>query len=96
MVRRPRRYRRARQLVCPWTPDGFAIANYATGLQTVGSPLTAEVLDFCGDWRTLEQLAAHLPQLSRASLAAAVRILQKATLLERSDAPRAVERAHEP
>jgi SagB-type dehydrogenase family enzyme len=96
IVRRPRRYRRARPLVCHWTREGFSIANYATGLQTVGSPLTAEVLDFCGGWRTLGELSAHLPQFSRASLAAAVRILEQCTLLERSDAPRAVERAHEP
>lgn len=95
-MRRPRRYRRARQLVCHWTHDGFAIANYATGLQTVGSPLTAEVLDFFGDWHTLDELCAHLPQLGRPTLAAAVRILQKCTLLLRSDSARAAERAHEP
>ena len=88
-MRRPRRYRRSRQLVCHWTDEGFSIANYATGLQTVGSPLTAEVLDFFGDWRTLDELGAHLPQFSRPALAAAIRILQKCTLLERSDAPRA-------
>jgi SagB-type dehydrogenase family enzyme len=95
IVRRPRRYRRSRQLVCHWTHDGFSIANYATGLQTAGSPLTAEVLDFFGDWRTLDELGAHLPQFSRPALAAAVRILHKCTLLERSDAPRAAARAHE-
>jgi hypothetical protein len=96
IVRRPRRYRRSRHLVCHWTQDGLAIANYATGLQTVGSALTAEVLDSCGDWLTLDEIGARLPHMSRASLAAAVRILEQCTLLESADAPRAAERAHEP
>jgi SagB-type dehydrogenase family enzyme len=90
------RYRRSAHLVCHWAEGGFAVANYATGLQTIGSPLTAEVLDFFGDWRTLDDLCAHLAQFSRPSLEAAVRILEKCTLLERSDALRAAERAHEP
>ena len=90
------RYRRSAHVVCHWTGDGFVLVNFATRLQTVGSPLTAEVLDFFGDWQTIGALCAHLSRYSPASLDAAVRILEKCTLLERSDAPRAAERVHEP
>lgn len=89
-----RRYRRALHLVCHWTDAGLVVANYATGLQAVGSALTAEVLDFFDDWRTAEALAARLPHLGRRALTAAVRLLEKATLLEREGAPRPEARAH--
>jgi SagB-type dehydrogenase family enzyme len=90
------RYRRSAHLVCHWADGGFTVANYATGLQAVGSPLTAEVLDFFAEWRTLDALCAHLTRFDRPSLAAAVQILEKCTLLERSDGRRAAERAHAP
>lgn len=90
------RYRRSPHLVCHWTEGGFVLVNYATRLQAAGSPLTAEVLDFFGDWQPVAALCAHLPRYSRASLEAAVRILEKCTLLERSDARRGTERLHEP
>lgn len=70
--------------------------NFATGLETAGSPLTAEVLDFFDDWRTVEALCAHLPGHGPSALRAAVRVLERCTLLERSDARRAAEAAHAP
>jgi SagB-type dehydrogenase family enzyme len=93
-ARRQPLYRRSAYLVCHWAESGFTIANHATGLQAVASPLAARVLDFFAGWRSLDELCAHLTEFDRPSLAAALQLLEKCTLLERQDAPRAAPRAH--
>ena len=92
---RPVHYRRSPSSLAYWCEDGLALVNFATGLRTIASPLAVEVLDFFGDWRTLEDLGRAMPDFAPESLADAVHLLERCTLLERQDARRDVERRHE-
>jgi SagB-type dehydrogenase family enzyme len=87
-------YRRSAHLLCHWAEGGFTVVNHATALQAAASPLAARVLDYFDDWRSLDELCAHLVEFDRPSLAAALALLEKCTLLERRDAPRAALQAH--
>jgi SagB-type dehydrogenase family enzyme len=61
--------------------------NYATRKYVAAAPLTCEVLNCFGDWRTVAELSDLLPQYDERSLAGAVRQLAQTTLLQRSDRP---------
>lgn len=77
--------RRSSHLVCYWKRGRLIIHNYATGQLAEGTPLVCELLDLCGEWRTL----AHLRRLTRdrASTHALVERLIALTFLERNDRP---------
>lgn len=80
-------YRRSPCLVAAWLDDRFVITNYATKKHIAAPPLTCQVLDCFGNWRTVRQLCELLHQYDERSLAVAVRQLAQTTLLQRSDRP---------
>jgi SagB-type dehydrogenase family enzyme len=87
-ARKSIRYRRAAHLVSYWDDGGLTFANYATGVAITADPLTTEILDFFGRWRSTQALAAHLADYTPASLERSVRALERFSLLDRSDRPR--------
>jgi SagB-type dehydrogenase family enzyme len=78
------RHRRAPTVVCYWSDRDLIAHNYATRVRTPAPPLALEILDFCGDWRTLEDVFAAFPNYPRAPLRRLVRLLTERTLLERT------------
>lgn len=78
-------YRRSPCLIAAWINGSFVLVNYATQKQIAAAPLTCEVLDRLGDWRTVGELGDLLPRYDSRSLAIAVRHLARTTLLQRSD-----------
>jgi SagB-type dehydrogenase family enzyme len=85
-----RRYRRSRHLVCYWTDQGPVVYNYATAMQAPATELMWQLLDFCSDWRSAEQLrldlARGLPDDVSGELFEA---MVAATFFEASNEPRA-------
>jgi SagB-type dehydrogenase family enzyme len=74
-------FRRAPHLVSFWEGDRLFFANYATGARVTAAPLTTEILDFCGRWRSFKALAAHFDEYTPTSLRIAVNTLTRHSLL---------------
>jgi SagB-type dehydrogenase family enzyme len=71
-----------------WRDGALRLRNYATGEAAIVSPVSFLLLDFCNDWRTIDEIAAAIPMSRRATIARAVQRLTSRTFLERSDRPR--------
>src|SRR5687768_3940835 len=84
---RRHRFRRSPHLVGYWTSEGFVLQNFVSGRRVAAGPLAVELLGFCEDWTTRDQLAAQFPQHTAALLERAIRVLIRCTLLDRSDQP---------
>ena len=56
-------YRRAPNLVSYWDDEELVFENYAPGARITAEPLTSEILQFFGRWRSVGALAAHPQQL---------------------------------
>jgi SagB-type dehydrogenase family enzyme len=54
------RVRRASHLVLYWGDGAMVVYNYATGEAAEATPDICAVLDYCGEWRTAADIAAHL------------------------------------
>ena len=78
-------FRRSPWLVSYWDAGGFVVENYATRARVSADPLASQILDFFGEWRTVDALALQLRSYRRSSLREAVSGLAAHTLLERSD-----------
>ena len=87
MKRRLSRFRRAPWLVSYWDAGDLVYENYATGASVSVDPLACQVLHAFERWRSVDALAASLPEYSRSSLERAVRSLAHHGLLEESGAP---------
>lgn len=77
-------FRRVECLVSYWERDQLVFENYAMGQRASAAPITAEILDFFGSWRTVDSLCAHFENYDPASLRNAVRNLVKRSFLEKS------------
>jgi len=75
--------RRAPSLACYWTDGRFVAQNYATRVCTPAPPLALEILEFCGTWRTYDELFAKFRSFPRAPLKRLIALLVERTLLER-------------
>jgi SagB-type dehydrogenase family enzyme len=83
----PRLYRRAPCLVSYWREGQAFVENYAhhTGISADGT--TLQILDFFDIWRSVDSLAAYLPEYDRRSLDATVKKLFAYAFLMRADQP---------
>jgi SagB-type dehydrogenase family enzyme len=81
----PLRLRRSSNIVCYWAQNRLVHHNFATGAGLVAGPRAVEVLDVFGDWRSVEEAAAHLPHWNRRTLQRAVADLTRSGLLHRAD-----------
>jgi len=81
------RFRRSPHLVAYWRDGSFRIVNYATRETSTASSLVCELLDFCGEWRSLADIQqgvlAEPSQLAPALLDRLVSL----SLMVRSDRP---------
>ncbi|HET7619140.1 MAG TPA: SagB family peptide dehydrogenase [Vicinamibacterales bacterium] len=82
-----RLYRRSPHVVCYWKHGEFVFHNYATRRLAGASALACDVLDFFSDWRSVADLAADKPDVSRPLLRTLVSTLLDLTLLQASDRP---------
>jgi SagB-type dehydrogenase family enzyme len=77
------RLRRATSLACYWSDGQFVAHNYATRVRTPAPPAALDILEFCGDWRSYDDLFARFPSFPRAPLKRLIGLLLRRTLLER-------------
>src|SRR5207247_11046893 len=78
------RLRRVAALACYWSGEDLIAHNYQTRVRTPAPPLAIEILDFCGGWRTLDEVYAQFSSYPRVPLRRLIRILVERTLLDRS------------
>jgi SagB-type dehydrogenase family enzyme len=78
------RVRRSRHLISYWQDGQLLVHNYATGRILAVPARTAELLDFFGTWRGIEELVAW-QSLSAREARTVIDRLVDATLLQRSD-----------
>jgi SagB-type dehydrogenase family enzyme len=79
------RFRRSPHLVVYWQQRTLVVHNYATGARVAADPLVCEILDRCGDWRTLARLTAASSRAEIDALRAIVSELTRRSVLDRSD-----------
>jgi SagB-type dehydrogenase family enzyme len=63
------------------------LENYATRVSVAADPAATEMLDFCDDWRSMDDILARFDRFEPASLRKRVHDLVARTVLVRSDAP---------
>jgi SagB-type dehydrogenase family enzyme len=85
-VKRPR-YQRSPFVIIYWRDRQLVFENFLTHRQVTAQPLTASLLHFFDQWRSVADLCAVLPQYAPASLQRAVEQLVRHSLLRRSDQP---------
>jgi SagB-type dehydrogenase family enzyme len=76
--------RRVEHLVLYWNGAGLVLHDYATGTLTPATPEICSTLDFCGEPRTLQDVARHL-SVSAPMARRLVRALVARGLLARAD-----------
>lgn len=86
------RVRRSRHLISYWEDEQLVVHNYATGRILAIPARTAELLDFFGKWRSIEELGAWLSLSAREARTLIDRLVD-ATVLQRSDRRMSVEEA---
>jgi SagB-type dehydrogenase family enzyme len=79
------RYRRYDPLVMYWQGGELVFENYAVRKQVSAAPATCSILDFCGEWRTFQEIASFLGNYSESSVLRNLRELCANGLLQRSD-----------
>jgi len=85
------RWRRARCLFLYWRDGRLFLHNFAKRLTVSGKPITCEVLDFFGEWRTHAEAIAHFAEYKPSSVRSAVFDLEKHGLLLPKDSPEAAQ-----
>jgi SagB-type dehydrogenase family enzyme len=84
--------RRATSLACYWSDERLVAHNYVTRLRTPAPSIVLDILEYCAEWRTYDDLFAKFTNLPRAPLKRLVALMLRRTLLERrADAGSAVE-----
>src|SRR5436305_11491234 len=81
--------RRARSLLVYWQDGGLRISNFARNRTISGHPITCELLDFFGDWKTAKQAADYFSSYPRTSIEFALAQLTKHGLLVRKNSAEA-------
>ena len=85
------RWRRARCLFLYWRDGRLFLHNFAKRLTVSGKPITCEVLDFFGEWRTHREAIAHFAEYKPSSVRSAVFDLEKHGLLLPKNSPEAMQ-----
>ena len=85
------RWRRARCLFLYWRDGRLFLHNFAKRLTVSGKPITCEVLDFFGEWRTHREAIAHFADYKPSSVRSAVFDLEKHGLLLPKNSPEAMQ-----
>ena len=85
------RWRRARCLFLYWRDGRLFLHNFAKRLTVSGKPITCEVLDFFGEWRTHREAIAHFAEYKPSSVRSAVSQMEKHGLLLPKDSPEAMQ-----
>jgi SagB-type dehydrogenase family enzyme len=70
-----------------WRDRILVFENFLTRRQTTAEPLTASLLDFFDQWKSVADLCTAMPQYAPASLRHAVEQLVRHSLLQRRDRP---------
>jgi SagB-type dehydrogenase family enzyme len=91
MRQRTIRLRRARCLFLYWRDGRLFLHNFAKRVTVSGRPITCEVLDFFGEWRSYKEAIAHFAGYRPRSVRSAVTQLVKHGLLLPKDSPEAVQ-----
>ena len=86
-MRTSNRFRRSPHLVGYWRAGSFVVVNFATRSTSQASPFIIEILDFCGEWRTLHEIEATVAGAHSPRLADLLALLVDRTLLQASDRP---------
>jgi SagB-type dehydrogenase family enzyme len=79
------RYKRSPFVIIYWRDGILMFENFLTRRQITAEPLTASLLDFFDQWRSVADLCTALPQYAPPSLKRAVEQLVRHTLLQRQD-----------
>jgi SagB-type dehydrogenase family enzyme len=79
--------RRVKNLYAYWRDGQLFFYNFTRRLTVSGRPLTCEVLDFFGGWRTSQEAIAHFADYSPSSVRSALSQLVKQGLLLPKDSP---------
>ena len=87
MRRTAAQVRRSPHLVAYWRNGSLRICNYSTQTTVDAGHLVCELLDFCNDWRTLDDIAQGLSAGPSPQLPTLVDRLVDLSLLQRSDRP---------
>ncbi len=83
LVHRPlARYRRPESVACYWDSSALIAYNYRTRVHTPAPPFAVEVLSYCEDWRTVDEIRSRFACPVR-PLKHLLRLLEKRTLLDR-------------
>jgi SagB-type dehydrogenase family enzyme len=81
------RYRRSPHLVAYWRDGSLRIVNYATRNTSTANTLVCELLDFCGEWRSLADISQAVSVGSSPLVSALLERLVSLSLVLRSDRP---------
>jgi SagB-type dehydrogenase family enzyme len=81
------RFRRSPHLVGQWRVGSFVLANFATRSASHATPLIFDILNFCGEWRSVEEIEATIPAARSPALAELLARLVDLSLLQNSDHP---------
>jgi SagB-type dehydrogenase family enzyme len=73
--------------VAYWRSGSLRLVNYATRETSEANPLVCELLDFCGEWRTLSEIEHGLSAAPSPLMRVLVERLVSLSLLLRSDRP---------
>lgn len=77
-------YKRSPHLVVYWLDGHFVLHNYCSGVKITGDPLLCSLIDFCGQWRSVRDVAVKLGGYSRASVLETLEKLRRSGMLEGS------------
>ena len=82
--------RRARSLLAYWRGNRLFFQNFAERLTVSARPITCDVLDFFGEWRTAGQAPVYFSRYTQRSVRSAVSQLLKQGLLVVKDSQEAI------
>ena len=86
-LRAAARFRRSPHLVAYWRNGSLRLVNYATGDTSEADPLVFELLNLCGEWRTLSEIEHGMSAAPSPLLPALLDRLVTLSLLLKSDRP---------
>jgi SagB-type dehydrogenase family enzyme len=79
------KYRRSASLLLYWQGGDLIFENFALRKKISADPIACSILDYCGEWRSVSDVAANLKEYERSSVAETLLKLFENGLLERSD-----------
>ena len=81
----PAQWRRATSIFSYWTEGQFVVENYRTKDVLSANPVTAQVLHFFSDWRSLDEVCRELPEYnSRSIRRSIIQLVRNGLLLQKN------------